>query len=69
MDDDCEADFDAMVRFQAMQWAENIADRLGQPWDTQQTIANAAQIAHFVTSGEAIAFECAEALRKTIRGQ
>jgi hypothetical protein len=68
MDEEPE-DLDTMIRFQSMHWAESIMDALDAQWTTDQLIANAAQITHFITSGEGVAVTCDDKLRKTVRGQ
>ena len=67
-------DFDTMVRLHICDFVNDMAERActagNSAFDTpEQFIAAAEMIEHYITNGGTVAFDCNDALRKTVSGQ
>ncbi len=67
-------DFDTMVRLHICDFVNDMAERAcnagSTAFDTPaQFIAAAELLEHYITNGGTVAFDCADTLRKTVRGE
>jgi hypothetical protein len=70
MDETPISDIDSDYRAFACELAQWLFDGSSvHPADVGEFIAAAAEITHFITNGEGVAFTCTDALRKTVRGE